>query len=203
MTGSPYDGVPANAWRQRTIQLIKSHPLKPKELIEVTLGAWKDIFTSTIGHRRFRIGTDIFPKPQIVGFLLHELIALEFARRYPDKWRGEQTAGDKDLVYIPDATFSIEIKTSSHPCKIFGNRSYTQERVGGRKGKKSKSGYYLTVNFEKCASGLAQPRLILVKFGWLDASDWRGQKAATGQQANLSSKTEGSKLIQLFPECQV
>jgi hypothetical protein len=163
---------------------------------------WKDIFESGIGGKPFRIGVNLFPKPQIMGFFLHELIPLEFARRYPGVWRGEADARDKDLVYMPDGSYSVEIKTSSHRSKIFGNRSYAQE---ARSTKKSKSGYCLAVNFGKFEDKRtgAQPKILRVRFGWLDASDWRGQKAASGQQANLSAEVEESKLLEIFPKWNV
>jgi hypothetical protein len=87
---------------------------------------------------------DLFPRPQIMAYFLHELIPLEFSDRYPGIWRREETSDEKDLVYIPDQWFSVEIKTSSSNGRIFGNRSYTQET---QTIKKSKSGYYLAVNF--------------------------------------------------------
>ena len=98
---------------------------------------WLSIFESRLGG--FRIGEHLFPKPQIMGFFLHELISLEVARRYPSVWRPEQTAQDKDVVFIPDNRYSIEIKTSSSKKNIYGNRSYAQR---GRGAKKSKTGYY-------------------------------------------------------------
>ncbi len=196
---SPYKGLKPKQWRKKTLKLIQKHPLERKEIVEVVLGVWDDIFKSGIGKKPYKIGVDIFPKPQIMGFLLHELIALVLRGRHPKDWRGEADSSDKDLVYIPDGSYSVEIKTSSHRSKIFGNRSYAQE---GRGGKKSKSGYYLAVNFEKCTSECSKPRILLIRFGWLDAADWRGQKAATGQQASLPPEIENSKLIHLFPERQ-
>jgi len=163
----------------------------------VVLGVWDDIFNSGIGKKPYRIGVDIFPKPQIMGFLLHELIALELRERHPNDWHGEADSSEKDLVYVLDGSYSVEIKTSSHRSKIFGNRSYAQE---GKSGKKSKSGYYLAVNFEKCSRECSKPSIVLIRFGWIDATDWRGQKAATGQQASLPPEVENGKFIQLFPE---
>jgi hypothetical protein len=131
-----------------------------------------------------------------MGFFLHELVPLEFAARYPDKWRGEREAGDKDLVYIPDPQFSVEMKTSSHKTQIFGNRSYAQKPSDSKKGK---SGYYLAINFEKFDKRkIVRPRIIRIRFGWLDHADWIGQAAATGQQAHLAPRTEESKLIVLL-----
>ena len=126
---------------------------------------------------------------------MHELIPLEFTTLHPDEWRGEQVGSDKDIVYIPNDKYSIEVKTSSNPRHIFGNRSYAQ---GSTKGKKSKSGYYLAVNFEKFSKTNKKPRILLIRFGWLDSSDWRGQAAATGQQASLTKEAESEKLLKIY-----
>ena len=129
-----------------------------------------------------------------MGFFLHELIPLEFEKKYPKRWRKEESVKDKDLIFIPDDTFSIEIKTSSNPKNIFGNRSYAQK---ANKNKKSKSGYYLAINFEKFTSENTRPKILKIRFGWLDHEDWMGQKSATGQQSRLSGDVERFKLIEL------
>lgn len=101
---------------------------------------------------------------------------------------------DKDLVYIPDPSLSVELKTSSHASQIFGNRSYAQPQQGAGK---SKDGYYLTVNFEKFSKdGL--PKVKLIRFGWLDHTDWIGQAAATGQQARIRPESDRAKLVRLY-----
>jgi len=176
--------------------LVASHPLETKELVEVVHISWEAIFKSSIGPRGFRIGRDIFPKPQILGFFLHELIPLELQTRYPEVWRAESTASDKDLVHLGNPRLSVEIKTSSSSRSIYGNRSYAQETSFG---KKDKSGYYLAVNFEKCERSNPKPCITAIRFGWLDHSDWLGQKAATGQQARLSAEVEAGKLLRLYP----
>lgn len=130
---------------------------------------------------------------------MHELIPLELATRFPGVWRGEENAADKDVVYVPDSLFSMEIKTSSHPTQIFGNRSYAQR---GGTGKKSKSGYYLAVIFDKIMRTTASAKLRRIRFGWLDHEDWLGQTAATGQQARLSPEVERGKLRLLFEDGQ-
>jgi hypothetical protein len=191
---SPYDGKPVSAWLEVTKQLIEQHPLKIDRLVEVVQAAWESIFELKIGAK-FEIGRDLFPKPQIMGFFLHELIPLEIAALYPNEWRGEQTASDKDIVYIPDDKFSIEVKTSSDPRHIYGNRSYAQ---GTTKGKKSKSGYYLAVNFQKFSASTKKPRILLIRFGWLDSTDWKGQVAATGQQASLTKDADTQKLLKIY-----
>lgn len=196
MTKSPYAGVAKSNWQRTTERLVAGHPLNMDEVVEVVMGAWDAIFRSRIGPKGFQIGQHLFPKPQIMAFFLHELIPLEFAARYPALWRSEHSAGDKDLVYIPDQSKSVEIKTSSHPTQIFGNRSYAQARRTSSK--KEKSGFYLAVNFDKFGGGRPVPRVRKIRFGWLDHTDWIGQTAATGQQARLSPEVEGSKLRTLF-----
>lgn len=174
---SSYEGLSVQEWAARTRQLIREHPLDVNEIYEVVLQVWSDIFESGIGSKPFKIGTDLFPRPQIMGFFLHELIPLELAQRHPGIWRREQESGEKDVVYIPDNSFSFEIKTSSSSGSIYGNRSFAQI---GATTKKSKSGYYLAVNFEAFSIKTLRSRIVLVRFGWLDHSDWQGQVAATG-----------------------
>lgn len=192
---SPYKGASPDKWAAITDKVVASHPLKSDEIVDIVFEAWRSIFTSAIGTHGFKIGKDIFPKPQIMGALLHELIPLEVAARYPKMWRGEKAADDKDIVFIPDDSFSIELKTSSHRDQIFGNRSYAQE---AQNDKKSKSGYYLTVNFEKFSQQENEPQILLIRFGWLDHTDWIGQRAATGQQSRLTSDIYAGKFKTLY-----
>lgn len=192
---SPYQGLTPSQWKTMTQQLVAMHPLTIRELAEVTLHAWESIFTSSIGG--FHIGVDIFPKPQTMGFFLHELVPLEFRSRYPSLWRGDITSQDKDMVYIADVAYSVEIKTSSDPRHIYGNRSYAQQGSGSS-GKKEKNGYCLAVNFEAFTAKTKQPKIIKIRFGWLDHNDWSGQKAATGQQARLALEVEAGKLLEIY-----
>jgi hypothetical protein len=193
MTSAPYAGLSVEQWEQRTRELIAEHPLSSNEIHEVVNSVWTDIFQSKIGSKPFQIGIDIFPSPQIMGYLLHELVPLEFAHRYPVQWRRDQTATEADLVYIPDQSYSIEMKTSSHRRSIFGNRSYTQETSTT---KKTKTGYYLAINFGKFGVA-AQPSIAQIRFGWLDHSDWIGQSASSGQQARLTPEADKYKLLKL------
>jgi len=193
---SPYSGLSVQKWEKRTRQLINNHPLDPKEIYSVVIKVWNDIFNSGIGSKPFRIGSDLFPRPQVMAYFLHELIPLEFAHRYPEKWRREETPDEKDMVYVPDLNYSIEIKTSSSPKNIYGNRSYTQKTTSA---KKSKSGYYLAINFQKflATERARKPLITRVRFGWLDHNDWIGQTSASGQQARLSPAVEQYKLLEL------
>lgn len=191
---SPYQDLSVDKWQECTKQLIERHPLAAEEIVEVVLSSWGAIFESRLAGK-FIIGQHIFPKPQIMGFLLHELIPLELSSRYPQSWRPEREKDDKDIVYIPDSAMSIELKTSSSAGQIFGNRSYAQDQGGAGK---SKNGYYLAVNFAKF-SYLNLPSITLIRFGWLDHTDWIGQQAATGQQARLRPESDRNKLLTLYP----
>ncbi len=198
----PYSELPVAEWSTKTRALIALHPLKMDELRAVVLQVWDSIFKSGIGSKPFRIGVDLFPRPQVMAFFLHELIPLELAQRYPGAWRREENAGEKDAVYLPNSLYSFEIKTSSHPKQIFGNRSYAQPTQNT---KKSKSGYYLTINFEPFSSKTTYdaldvtplPRISRLRFGWLDLSDRVGQTAASGQQARLQPEADRYKLIEI------
>ena len=129
-----------------------------------------------------------------MGTFLHELIPLELGDRHPGLWRREQSKDEKDLVYIPDSRLSVEIKTSSHRSHIFGNRSYAQRPAGAGK---QRSGYFLTVNFAKFTAQ-TKPKILRIRFGWLDQSDWIGQAAPTGQQARLPPNIYTTKLLSLY-----
>lgn len=193
---SPYQGLSPKQWQQKTQALIRAHPLNTDEAVEIVLKVWDEIMTSAIGSKPFKIGIDLLPKPQIMAFFLHELIPLELALRYPNVWRGDKSPNEKDIVYISNQSYSVEIKTSSHPTQIFGNRSYAQKSTTA---KKNKSGYYLAINFEKFSPTNTNPKITRIRFGWLDHKDWTGQKAPTGQQAHLSGDVEKYKLLQLYP----
>lgn len=194
---SPYHGTDKQCWASITRSLARNHPINQDEIVKVVLKCWDSIFESQIG--RLKIGVDLFPTPQVMGSFLHELIPDEFQRRHPKRWRAAQGKKDKDMVYIHDHRYSIEIKTSSHASQIFGNRSYAQPDAIGAK---PKTGYYIAVNFQKFRLGKngAKPKIILIRFGWLDHTDWIGQQASTGQQARLSPETYKLKFLTLYDQ---
>ncbi len=190
---SPYSNKPENEWLIITENLVKNHPLKTNEIVEVVLESWQWIFKSKIGD--FSIGTDIFPTPQIMSFLLHELVALNLEKRHPKTWKKGVTKSEKDLVCTEDNSFSVEIKASSDKKQVFGNRSYAQEESATSQ--KVKSGYYLTINFEKFTEN-DRPEITIIRFGFLEHTDWIGQASQTGQQARLSAESYKYKLKVLY-----
>ena len=192
---SPYNGKPQEEWQDITVNLVCNHPLLP-ELADVVLESWNAIFKSKIGD--FYIGKDIFPEPQIMGFFLHDLIALYLSERHQGEYRLGSPHVEKDVHCIDDPDFSFEIKTSSNPTQIFGNRSYAQPASGNEA--KSKDCFMLAVNFEKFTPENTRPQIKLIRFGYLEHSDWIAQAAATGQQARLSPETYRNKFVKLYPQ---
>ena len=97
---------------------------------------------------------------------------------------------------------SIEIKGSSHPSQIFGNRSYAQPQ--SEKGLKNKNGYYLTINFEKFNDKAQRnPEILSIRFGYVEHTDWIAQTSATGQQARLSTYVYEHKLKILYQKIKI
>jgi hypothetical protein len=192
---SPYFGKDTSEWINITNQLIEKHPLKSDAIVEIVLKSWNDIFNSKIGS--FFIGKDISPTPQIMSFLLHELVAHYVNLRHPDLFKVGTEKHEKDIHCITDSDLSIEIKGSSHPNQIFGNRSYAQPQT--QKGQKNKDGYYLTINFEKFDGKIEQnPEILSIRFGYVEHTDWIAQASSTGQKARLAPYVYEYKLKTLY-----
>lgn len=192
---SPYEGKPVSQWDSITNDLIQKSPLDEKEIVSIVLEAWDKIKLTKIGDE-LKVGIDVFPSPQIMGNYFHLMIAALLEKKHPSVWRREKVKGDKDVVCITDDDFSIEIKTSSQN-KIFANRSYGQENSDNNSGKE-KYGYYLAVNFEKYTDDNLDPTVKQIKFGWIDHSDWKAQRAPTGQNSTLDNDAWNHKLKLLY-----
>lgn len=192
---TPYNQSDSTDWQKVTDSLVAYHPLDVKEIVDVVLMSWDDIFNSKIGS--FNIGKEIFPTPQIMSFLLHELVAHYLSIKYKDLYRVGVAKNEKDIHHLKDKSLSVEIKASSHPNQIFGNRSYAQPNSG--KGQKNKNGYYITINFEKFPKDRSRrPEILVIRFGYLEHTDWIAQKASTGQQARLGPDVYKYKLNTLY-----
>jgi hypothetical protein len=189
MTSSPYFGKPESSWLTVTKQLITKHPLKRQLILEAALTAWGTLWQTTVGAGRLAVKlADLRVPATVVGYFFEILLARELERRDP-RWRGSQSKDEKDLVYLPDPSLSVEIKTSGQAgFKVFGNRSYGQKAASDLLVKKEKSGFYITANF------FGQV-LTLIRFGWIDADDWDPQEAPTGQMAGLKQAVYDYKLL--------
>ncbi|HAN17666.1 MAG: hypothetical protein A2X13_03470 [Bacteroidetes bacterium GWC2_33_15] len=200
MTKSPYAGKTVSEWSKITDELIAKHPMTPDEIVTAVLKSWDDIFNSKIGS--FSIGKEIEPNPQIMSFLLHELVAHYLSLKHPGIYKAGTVKSEKDIHCITDNSLSIEIKGSSHPNQIFANRSYAQPQSGN--GQKDKNGYYIAINFEKFDDVKPNlPKILLIRFGYLEHTDWIAQTAATGQQARLSADVYNYKLKQIYPKTEI
>ncbi len=192
---SPYNKKKIAKWNSITLELIKNHPLSEEDIIKVTLESWDQIFNSKLGT--FNIGKEIFPTPQIMSFLLHELVAHNLRLKYPGIYRVGTEKSEKDVVHEKNANYSIEIKGSSHPSQVFGNRSYAQPN--SKDATKKKDGYYITINFEKFVKKNGnRPRILLIRFGYLEHTDWIAQNSETGQQARLTADAYKYKLKTIY-----
>ena len=196
MLNSPYQGASVAQWSSITDRLIANHPIKPDEIVETVLKSWDDIFNSKIGS--FFIGKEIEPVPQIMSFLLHELVAHYLSLKHPGVYKVGTEKTEKDIHCITDSSFSIEIKGSSHPNQIFANRSYAQPQSGTEQ--KVKNGYYIAINFEQFKNVKPNlPKILMIRFGYLEHTDWIAQASATGQQARLGADVYKHKLKQIYP----
>ena len=56
----------------------------------------------------------------------------------------------------------------------------------------------MAINFEKCTEEVEKPNITLIRFGWLEHTDWISQNAQTGQQSRLSKESDSLKFITLY-----
>lgn len=171
---SPYDGHDLQEWDNITKKIVEEYPISENDIVECVQDAWDKTKQTKIGDK-LQIGVDVFPEPQVMGLFLHELIPVTLAEKYPKKFSKGKVKSEKDVVYSPDDSLSIEIKTSSDGTNLFGNRSYGQKNSENNSGKK-KEGYYIGVNFEKYTDVNHNPQIKKIRFGWIDHEDWIPQK---------------------------
>lgn len=184
-------------WPAVTDRMLRRFPIPASELVKIVLASWEDIFHSRIGARGFQIGREIWPEPQIMGFLLHELIPLNLATAYPGVWRRGSADNECDAVHLSNDDWSFEIKTSSSRSGIFGNRSYAHVAESAVKRRGS---FFLAVNFGKFGAENVRPEVTLVRLGFLSARDWVGQRAESGQQAHLTKEARAYKLRIIYEQ---
>lgn len=189
---SPYDGVPEGQWRGVTERLVQAHPLTHKIIHDAAMISWQRLWATRVGDAATGFALQgMNPTATLVGTFFEKLFAMELANQLPGQWRGGNGGGEKDLVCINDDSKSVEMKSSGQlGTKIFGNRSYGQAAENPDSSKKDKSGYYITINF-------FGQQITLLRFGWIDASDWKAQRSATGQMAGLPDNVYSSKLLDI------
>ena len=94
---SPYNNQEEKNWEKITEKLIEDHPLSKKQIVDAVLTSWKQIFQSKIGP--LSIGKQIFPTPQIMSNIIHELIPYNLAENVGSDYRVGITKTEKDIVY--------------------------------------------------------------------------------------------------------
>ena len=184
---NPYEGKSVESWHLITEKLVAYHPLQPC-IVDFCLKSWQSILHGKINSYLNLMIKEMRISPQATGALLHDVIPEYIEKNIKGFRKG--IGKEKDIVCEYDDVFSMELKTSSQK-SVYGNRSYAVSDTG-----KGKSGYYLTINFEKI--GIENPKILLIQMGWLDHTDWRGQKSETGQQASLTKEARNSKFITLY-----
>lgn len=191
---SPFEGLSTNEWSTKRDELIDKYPLSVEEIHNIVIRSYDKLLQTRIGDPsdEIRIFEDVPVGAQTTGAFLETIIANEFKKKN-SAWKQGSDA-QKDLVHTENPRFSTELKLSGQiNDEVFGNRSFAQGSDGG--GKKSKSGYYITLNVH-ISEDIRPPshKLFLIRFGWIDFDDWTGQAAATGQAAKLSSEVYKHKL---------
>lgn len=182
---SPYDGVPEQEWHRVTNDLVDRHPLTRAELVALVGDAWTDVWATTIGRGEASLAyAGLSPPAQVTGHFFEKVLGRHASIAYPGMWRNG-VGDEKDIHCIPNPDYSFEVKTSGQRgLKIYGNRSAGKS---GDQPRKDKTGYFLTVNFYG-------ERISLIRFGWIDARDWRAQKSESGQASSLSDAVYAGKL---------
>jgi len=190
----PFADLSPSEWSGKRDELIEEYPLDLDEIHELVLSSYGKLLSTRIGDPAddIVIFDDVPVGAQTTGAFLETIIANELQQR-DSVWRQGSDA-EKDLVHTENPRYSTEIKMSGQiNDEVFGNRSFAQD--SGSDGKKSKSGYYITLNVHISEDILPPSHLLfLIRFGWIDFDDWTGQAAATGQAATLSSDVYKHKL---------
>lgn len=184
---SPYENIEVKNWQAVTASLVNQHPLTPY-IVDFCLKSWQSILHGKINTYLNMYINEMSISPQATGALLHDVIPEYISKNVPGFRKG--VGKEKDIVCTCNEFYSMELKTSSQK-SIYGNRSYAKSDSG-----KAKSGYYLTINFEKINAN--NPKILLIQMGWLDHSDWIAQKSETGQQASLTKEAKENKFMVLY-----
>ena len=184
---SPYKNIEVENWRAVTESLVRQHPLSPY-IVDFCLKSWQSILHGKINPYLNMYISEMSISPQATGALLHDVIPEYISKNISGFRKG--VGREKDIVCMYNEFYSMELKTSSQK-SIYGNRSYAKSDSG-----KSKSGYYLTINFEKINNN--NPKILLIQMGWLDHSDWVAQKSETGQQASLTKEAKENEFMVLY-----
>ncbi len=185
---SPYAGKDKLEWKSITEVLVENHPLNKQDIHDIAVKSWSLLWETKIG--KIISVREAGLSAQVIGNFFQKIFTHQLENKFKDDWRGDSYKKDKDLVYIKDINFSVEMKSSGQPgYELYGNRC-TSLDVNKKSSGKDKSGYYITVNF-------IGDKLTLLRFGWIDNDDWQPQKSPTGHAATLDKDVYKYKLIDI------
>lgn len=180
-----------NEWRAITDNLVQAHPLSLDFIRQTVLVSWETLWSFSSNSDDFAMNvSELGLTAQAVSSFFEKILIKRITQMLPGVWRGGK-ATEKDLHNLEDESLSFELKMSGQSgFKVFGNRSYGfgADEKNGAKSKKSKSGYYLIINY----SGR---HITLIRFGWIDGQDWQAQKSQSGQMASLKQYVYDHKLV--------
>lgn len=178
---------------------VGSHPLGEEELLSVVFGAWDEL-VGAITPTGVNLVSELGIAPRAIGDLLEKLIARGLAELQLGEWHGGEGWHQKDVVCVANDRYSFEIKTSTRPSGLDGNKCYAPAagaRARTPTSRKSMCGYYLVVNYEDPRK-TADPRVRLIRFGWLDREDWVAQGSALGQRSRVPRCDAERQLVTLY-----
>ena len=184
-----------------TKELNSKHPIfsKTEYLLDTIYKAWGSTWKTMTpielpnGEIRYLLYKDTNPTAQDVGNVFERVLA-EYLSMDDESIR-QGSSKEKDILFTEDDKFSFEIKISGQSGgKIFGNASFNAKNANGEvetEGRKSKSGYYLCINF-------FEQNIYKIRIGWIDYDDWEAQKSSTGQAATLKDYVYTDKLVEIM-----
>lgn len=129
--------------------------------------------------------TDVIPglrgnMGSMIGTLFEHSLLQVIREQYDDEYRAQKKRSDCDILSTDDRIFNFEIKTTTSPREIYGNRIVSQAKASGS--------FLLAVNYSKLTLDVTR-----VRFGWVDPTCWAGQ-AGNGQQARLTAVARDTRL---------
>ena len=195
-TISPYRFHRKTQWLEITKTLIQGFPIPTDALIDMSHYAFEDVFRTRVGSSNVPLASvDLSggTRGGIIGGFFEYLFINKLIEDTtgPPQWRFGSQNNEPDMVYIPDPFYSLELKTSSQRNSIWGSSSKVHKTA---RLTKDGSGFYLVVNYEF----KAKPELTLLRFGWLDDTDWQGSKSAASASSKVIREHANLKLLTIY-----
>jgi hypothetical protein len=194
MTSSPYAWQDKERWPEITDRLLASYPMRMEDLVIRCRDAFNGVFATVVGPLRTplaEVNLSGGARGGIIGGLFEHLFTQEVILNETG-WRVGTQNKEPDLFYIADPVYSLELKTSSMNNTIWGASSKVHKTAGAVR--KDGSGFYLVVNYDHTP----KPLITLIRFGWLDDTDWQGSKSAASASSRVIQAHAKLKLRVLF-----